>query len=115
MNRMKGDNMEGEKAKLPISALFATNIAIGFVVAITILAIIFPAFKAFLGAILWHHWVAKGILMTIVFVVVLLLSFYLGFFKEPTENSLAKHIIFTIGVILAGVFAMFFPWLIIYQ
>jgi|CXWL01.1.fsa_nt_gi hypothetical protein len=83
---------------------------IWIVVVMTILTEISPFFKSILVGIAGHHWVAKGLISAVLFVV-----FYFFFRKTDESKDLFKVVSYTVGsVIMSGIIIfLLFLWMTI--
>jgi len=88
---------------IPVKAFAtATHFVIWFIVTATVLAEVFPVFKNFLASMFLHHWVAKGDIAIILFLVVSLLF---SRSKDPEDISgLVKGVL---ASTLIGAFVIF--------
>lgn len=97
-NGMKNDTSKINQLR---SWIISAIIAILFVVTATIVGELYSPFKNWLKEMFYHHWIGKGVLSVVIFV---LLGFILKMFtKENNEDavSAALYVLFWISLISA--------------
>lgn len=95
---MNFQEIPSNRVKTTFSAAVAVILVLLFVTAITIIADLVPAVKNWLKANFVHHWIGKGVLSSILFVLVLSLTR----FVVPKNPDPAKLLRFTGGLAIAG-------------
>ena len=90
--------------KLNNTALIrSTIVVIWLIVGMTLLAEVSPEFKSFLVQFASHHWVGKGILAVIAFVL-----FYLLFKQSRESKGVLGGVLFVAGSVVLGGAVIFF-------
>ena len=92
------------------AANYATTTAIVLITVMTIVGELWAGFKSFLGSITGHHWITKGLLALVVFIVLYLV---LSKLKE-TENT-ARGTVWSFSTAIVGGVAIFVFYLIHYS
>ena len=93
--------------RLITSTAISAAITALFIVGITIGAEIIPSLKSWIATTFYHHWVGKGILSVILFVVVAVITFV---FSNATDDRSAHRALMALfwavlfGMIVLGAF-----------
>lgn len=97
-------------SRLTTASTLATKLTVIYVVAITIVAELSPALKAFLKSLTGHHWTTKSISSIALYFLVLFVAYL--FSKTPTDDKLNRSILGLFWFVLVGslVLFLFFVW-----
>ena len=102
--------MSNNSFKIVYSVIVGAIGAVIFITAITITADLYLPLKNWLADTFFHHWLGKGILSIVVFIIISLLGWFLS--KEANENKINKFLKLLSWLLILGSLAIigFFIW-----
>ena len=89
------------------ASIIASIYSIWFVVVITIWAEMTPSLKTMLTNLTGHHWVSKGVLMAVLYVVIIAINFNKG---SSTGIKKAFYWLNLSAILGAAILFLFFIW-----
>lgn len=89
------------KGRIPVSALKAASVYIILMTVTVIVADLFLPLKNFLAGITGHHWTAKGLLGSLIFIILIFI-----FNAKSGDDDLKKSINFVIISSVTGIIAL---------
>lgn len=98
------DNLKPQSKSANASIISAT-LTIFFIIFITILADLMPNLKAWLAATFTHHWIGKGVLAAVLYLVVFALL--RAAMRQQPDGATAAHLKFLTWLTVLGTITIF--------